>query len=39
MQLDGNLVLYTANMVPLWGSDTVGRGFYAVMQTDGNLGL
>ena len=37
MQDDGNLVLYTVGMVPLWASNTVGNGQFAIMQTDGNL--
>jgi hypothetical protein len=37
MQSDGNLVLYTEHMRPLWASGTVGTGFFARMQSDGNL--
>ena len=37
MQFDGNLVLYTVGMVPLWASNTMGNGGFAVMQGDGNL--
>jgi hypothetical protein len=37
MQTDGDLVLSTADMVPLWASNTAGEGTYAVMQVDGNL--
>jgi hypothetical protein len=37
-QLDGNLVLYNADWIPLWASGTDGTApGVAVMQTDGNL--
>lgn len=37
-QGDGNLVLYNANNVPLWNSQTAGSGAdVAVMQEDGNF--
>lgn len=37
MQSDGNLVVYAGASRPLWATNTVRRGAYAVMQTDGNL--
>ena len=40
MQDDGNLVTYTNapyKTDPIWASGTVGRGGYAVMQSDGNF--
>jgi len=38
MQLDGNLVMYTASGRPLWASGTDGHpGAFALMQTDGNF--
>ena len=36
MQFDGNLVLYAGNTA-YWATNTVGRGAYAVMQSDGNF--
>ena len=36
MQSDGNLVLYCKGK-PIWASNTMHKGAYAVMQTDGNL--
>jgi hypothetical protein len=39
MQADGNLVLYSGiqQTSPVWASNTVGAGAYAVMQADGNF--
>ncbi|HMS31035.1 MAG TPA: hypothetical protein PJ984_01430 [Candidatus Saccharibacteria bacterium] len=38
MQHDGNLVLYTASMKPVWASGTDGNpGAFALMQPDGNF--
>jgi hypothetical protein len=38
MQSDGNLVLYAAQNVPLWATNTSGHpGAWVIMQTDGNL--
>jgi len=39
MQVDGNLVLYANQNVPLWASNTYAPGAYAMMQGDGNLVL
>jgi hypothetical protein len=40
LQGDGNLVIYTAQLVPVWGSGTPGNtGSILVMQSDGNLVL
>ena len=38
MQHDGNFVVYDYDRCrPLWASNTVGRGDFVIMQTDGNL--
>ena len=38
MQGDGNLVMYGPNG-PLWATATTGTGTWAIMQSDGNLGV
>jgi hypothetical protein len=38
MQLDGNLVAYTANGTPVWASNTCGDGVsFCMVQDDGNF--
>jgi len=39
LQLDGNLVLYTAPGKPIWNTATVGTGDHFVLQGDSNLVL